>query len=145
MDISRIQVICRNLFASQGHLGYNENLNGNADMNRDIGKVIKQQRKNLSLTLRQLSEMSGVSKSHLGRIEQGLRKPSTHTLLKIAKPLGFDQIELLVVAGYLPSDPSTLPNEERDKLQAELNTLLDRVVADSRRIKEITDRLLMTS
>ena len=74
---------------------------------RNIGKTIKEQRKSLSISLKQLSKLSGVSLSHLGRIEQGLRQPSTRTLQKIAKPLGFDLYELLVMAGHLLPDPDT--------------------------------------
>jgi len=113
-------------------------------MTGNIGKIIKEQRKSIPLTLSQLAEISGVSKAHLGRIEQGLRKPSTRTLQKIAEPLGFDLYELLVLAGHLSPEPSTLPEEQRDKLRAELHTLLGRVITDSKRIKEITDRLSMT-
>ena len=114
-------------------------------MTGNIGKIIREQRKSIPLSLRQLSKLSGVSVAHLGRIEQGLRKPSTRTLQKIAEPLGFDLYELLVLAGHLSPEPLTLPEEQRDKLRVELHTLLDRVITDSKRIKEITDRLSMTS
>ena len=109
---------------------------------QNIGKIIREQRKSTPLTLSQLSEMSGVSVAHLGRVEQGQRKPSTHTLQKIAKPFGFDLYELLILAGYLSPEPSIFSEEQRDKLQAELNALLDRVIDDGKRIKEITKRLL---
>lgn len=115
------------------------------DKKPHIGKIIKEQRKGLNLSLNQLSKISGVSVAHLGRIEKGQRVPSPRILQKIAKPLGFDLNELLIMAGYLSPDPSMLAEEERDKLRAELHRLLDRVVTDSKRIKEITDRLLMTS
>ena len=116
-------------------------------MNRKqkIGTIIRQQRKSIPLTLRQLSKLSGVSIAHLGRIEQGTRQPSTRTLQKIAKHLGFDLYELLVIAHHLLPEPSILPEEERDKLRAELQILVERVETDSKRIKEITDRLSMTS
>ncbi len=111
----------------------------------NVGKIIKKQRKSISLSLRQLSELSGVSVAHLGRIEQGLRKPSTRTLQKIAEPLRFDLYELLVIAGHLLPEPSTFSDEEREKLRVELNTLLQRVTADSNRIAEIVNRLLLIS
>ena len=112
--------------------------------NPNIGKIIKEQRKKLSISLNQLSRLSGVSVAHLGRIEQGHRQPSTRTLQKIAKPLGFDLYELLVMAGHLLPDPSTFSEEQRDKLRTELNTLLERVVADSNRIREIINRLILS-
>jgi transcriptional regulator with XRE-family HTH domain len=106
-----------------------------------IAKVIRDQRKRLALTLRQLSELSGASVADLGRIEQGLRRPSMKTLQKIAKPLGFDLYELLVVTGHLKPGTHALSEEERDKLKAELRILLDRVASDGMRIREIVDRL----
>jgi transcriptional regulator with XRE-family HTH domain len=45
--------------------------------------------------------MSGVSQSHLSRIERWERFPSAHVLQKIAKPLGFEEDELFALAGYL--------------------------------------------
>jgi transcriptional regulator with XRE-family HTH domain len=110
----------------------------------NIGKIIKDQRKKVSLSLNQLAKLSGVSVSHLGRIEQGHRQPSTRTLQKIAKHLGFDLYELLVIAGHLLPDPSTFSEEQRDKLRVELNVLLERVAADSTRIKEIVNRLILS-
>ena len=113
--------------------------------NRNIGRIIRQQRKSTPLTLKQLPEMSGVSIVHLGRVENGERVPSPRTLQKIANPLGFDLNELLIMAGYLSPESSKLSEEQRNKLRAELGILLDRVTTDSNRIKEIINRLLMTS
>ena len=89
--------------------------------------------------------MSGVSVAHLSRVELGQRVPSPRTLQSIAKPLGFDLNELLILAGYISREPSALPEEQRNKLRAELNMLLERVRTDGNRIREIVDRLLMTS
>jgi len=108
----------------------------------NIGKIIKEQRKSLSLY--QLSRLSGVSVAHLGRIEQGQRGASTRTLQKIAKPLGFDLYELLVITGLLSPGSSLSSDEQREKLRIELNTLFKRVVSDSKRIEEIIDRLILS-
>ena len=71
-----------------------------------LGGIIKQQRISLSLTLQELAARSGVSASHLGRIERGERFPSAHILQRIAKPLGFEEDELFTLAGYLsPQSP----------------------------------------
>jgi len=64
------------------------------DNSEDLARILRQQRVMMSLTLQQLSEMSGVSSSHLGRIERGERFPSAHILRKIAKPLGLAEGEL---------------------------------------------------
>jgi transcriptional regulator with XRE-family HTH domain len=83
----------------------NYNLSAMRDVNTNLGKILKQQRLSLPLTLRELSVMSGVSASHLGRIERGERFPSGSILRRIAKPLGFGEDELFTLAGYL--SPST--------------------------------------
>lgn len=66
-----------------------------------LGEVIKRQRAVMGLTLAEVSEKSGVSTSHLGRIERGERFPSARILRNIAKALGFDENELFVIADYL--------------------------------------------
>jgi len=68
---------------------------------RELGRIIKQQRVAVDLTLQQLSTKSGVSPSHLGRVERGQRFPSAHVLHNIAGHLGFDEDELFTLAGYL--------------------------------------------
>jgi len=67
----------------------------------NLGRILKQRRVSLPLTLRDLSSMAGVSASHLGRIERGERFPSGSVLRRIAGPLGFEEDELFTLAGYL--------------------------------------------
>jgi len=110
----------------------------------NIGKIIGEQRKDIPLTLKQLAEMSGVSAAHLSRIEKGQRVPSPRTLQSIAGPLDFDLGELLVMAGHLSLDLSSLSEEHRDELRAEMNMLSERVVSDIKRIRDIVNRLLMS-
>jgi transcriptional regulator with XRE-family HTH domain len=69
----------------------------------NLGELLRLQRATMRLTLHELSAVSGVSPSHLGRIEKGNRFPSAHVLQRIAKPLGFDEDELFTLAGYLSS------------------------------------------
>jgi len=64
------------------------------------------------MTLQQLAEMSGVSPSHLGRIERGQRFPSAHILQRIAKPLRFEEDELFTLAGYLSSQSTSVAEKE---------------------------------
>ena len=76
--------------------------------NRNLGKILKQRRVMIPLTLQGLSAKSGVSESHLGRLERGERFPSARILRKIARPLGFSEHELLAFADYLPSQSMTV-------------------------------------
>jgi len=75
--------------------------------NTDLIKMLRQRRLMAELTLCELAARSGVSSSHLGRIERGERFPSGHILRKIAKPLELDESQLLIVAGYLSPQPSS--------------------------------------
>jgi len=70
-------------------------------MENNLGRILKQQRVSLSLTLQDLAAKSGVSASHLGRIERGERFPSAHVLRRIAKHLDFEEDELFTLAGFL--------------------------------------------
>lgn len=80
-------------------------------INNDLGRIIKQQRIAIPLTLQELAATSGVSSSHLGRIERGERFPSAHILRRIAQPLGFDEDELFTLAGFLSPHPSGVAEE----------------------------------
>ena len=72
----------------------------------NLGRIIKQRRVMIPLTLKEVAATSGVSSSYLGRIENGQRFPSAHILRKIAKPLGFEESELFTLANYLsPQSP----------------------------------------
>ena len=77
----------------------------------DLGRIIKQQRIAIPLTLQELTAKSGVSSSHLGRIERGERFPSAHVLRKIAGPLEFGEDELLTLAGYLSPQAHRIAEE----------------------------------
>lgn len=57
-------------------------------MNSNIGKNLKKFRDEKNLTLKQLSEISGVSISFISDIENGRRNPSNDTLNSLADALG---------------------------------------------------------
>jgi transcriptional regulator with XRE-family HTH domain len=81
-----------------------------------FGEVLRRQRISASLTLQQLSRMSGISASHLGRIEHGERFPSASVLRKLARPLGFDENDLFTLAGYLtPQNEMSEPDAAYEK------------------------------
>lgn len=72
-----------------------------ADIGRDIGQYIRQQRENAKISLRQLSKLAGVSNPYLSQIERGARKPSAEILQQIAKGLRISAEALYVQAGIL--------------------------------------------
>jgi len=69
-----------------------------------LGVKLRERRKQEGLTLVELSELTGVDTSYLGRIENGKRFPSAHILRKLAVPLEYSEAELLKLAGYLSPD-----------------------------------------
>jgi len=97
----------------------------------DLGKIIKQQRITVPLTLQELAAVSGVSSSHLGRIERGERFPSARILRKIAKPLGFDEDELFTLAGFLSPHTTDLAEESGSRYTARrLDTYVAKMLAE---------------
>ena len=108
---------------------------------QNLGTIVRLQRNRLGLTLLDLSKKSGISVSHLGRIENAQRYPSTTVLRKIAQPLKLDENELFNLAGYLPIEEPKTPDLEKHKLLEELDILVDRVTADTNRIKSIIRKL----
>jgi transcriptional regulator with XRE-family HTH domain len=97
----------------------------------DLGKIIKQQRITVPLTLQELAAESGVSSSHLGRIERGERFPSARILRKIAKPLGFDEDELFTLAGFLSPQVSGVTEESGTRYNSrQLDPYVARMLAD---------------
>jgi transcriptional regulator with XRE-family HTH domain len=72
-----------------------------ADLGRDIGDYIRQQRNSAQISLRQLAKLAGVSNPYLSQIERGLRKPSAEILQQIAKGLRISAEALYVQAGIL--------------------------------------------
>ena len=94
-----------------------------------LGKIIKQQRISLPLTLQKLSAKSGVSASHLGRIERGERSPSAHILQRIARHLDFEEDELFTLAGYLTPQPSIKAEENTTYGRERLDTYVAKVLA----------------
>lgn len=102
----------------------------NRDYNRpNLGRIIKQQRVLSGLTLRELSVSSGVSTSHLGRMERGERFPSARVLRRIAKHLGFDEGELFALAGYFSPQTQTAAESTTENSVKQLDPLVARALA----------------
>jgi len=94
-----------------------------------IGRIIKQQRISLPLTLQELAGKARVSASHLGRIERGERFPSAHILRRIAAPLGFEENDLFTLAGYLSAPATGTAEKTSDYASARLDPYVARVLS----------------
>ncbi|MEV6282906.1 helix-turn-helix transcriptional regulator [Kribbella sp. NPDC051770] len=76
-----------------------------ADAMGSVGEYLAEQRRHAQLSLRQLSDLAGVSNPYLSQIERGLRKPSADVLQQLAKALRISAETLYVRAGILdPED-----------------------------------------
>src|SRR5512140_1353884 len=74
------------------------------DRARDVGTVIREQRRLGQLSVRRLAEIADVSNPYLSQIERGLRRPSAEILQQIAKALRVSAEQLYVRAGILDPD-----------------------------------------
>jgi transcriptional regulator with XRE-family HTH domain len=70
----------------------------------DVGRYIREQRRQAELSLRKLASQAGVSNPYLSQIERGLRQPSARILKDIAKALRISAETLYVRAGFLDAD-----------------------------------------
>jgi transcriptional regulator with XRE-family HTH domain len=67
----------------------------------ELGGYLKEQRQSAQLSLRQLSEVAGISNPYISQIERGLKRPSAEILQALAKALRISAESLYVRAGIL--------------------------------------------
>lgn len=67
----------------------------------NLGDYLREQRQSARLSLRQLSELAGISNPYLSQIERGLKRPSAEILQQLAKGLEVSAESLYVRAGIL--------------------------------------------
>ena len=70
-------------------------------------------RKHLGITLRDLSERTGVAASYLSEIERGLKPGSAATLYRIASALGTTIDSLVIEQGVVTKRKTSSPQPER--------------------------------
>ena len=83
------------------------------DLGSSLGDYLREQRTSAKLSLRQLSELAGVSNPYLSQIERGLKRPSAEILQQLAKGLEVSAESLYVQAGILDAQvapPTTAPD-----------------------------------
>ena len=101
----------------------------NTAIRSGFGEVLRRERVRIPLTLQELSAMSGVSPSHLGRIERGERFPSAGVLKNIAKPLGLEEDEIFTLAGYLSPQSNAVSDMQPDYGSNRLDPYVSRLLA----------------
>jgi len=77
----------------------------------NLGKILKDKRKELKLSLRKASELIGISNTYLGNLERGFdprtnapNKPTPETLKLISEAYNIDYNELMIASGYVTPD-----------------------------------------
>lgn len=84
-----------------------------------IGKKIKEKREELGYSFGKVSNLSGVDRAEISRIESGDRKnPNPIMVKKIATALGMDIIELYEDMGLLESTDKVFLNEMMEILDS---------------------------
>jgi transcriptional regulator with XRE-family HTH domain len=81
---------------------------GRAQLER-LGRVIRAQRRQAELSLRDLAARTDVSNPYLSQIERGLHEPSVRVLRSIARALNISAETLLAQAGLIDGDDSAEP------------------------------------
>ena len=69
-----------------------------------LGELIRKQRQQMELTLRDLAERANVSNPYLSQIERGLHEPSVRVLKSLANALNVSAETLLAQAGLLEGE-----------------------------------------
>jgi len=79
------------------------------DLGQTLGEYLREQRQAARLSVRQLSELAGVSNPYLSQIERGLKKPSAEILNQLAKGLQVSSESLYIRAGLLDAHEGSAP------------------------------------
>lgn len=105
-------------------------------MNSTIHDYIRITRIELKLSIQQLAKMSGVSASHISRIERSNRKPSAETLEKLAPHLQVDYFSLLKMANLF---------DKKEHQIVHLETVLEKsyVLFDGKTVDEQTKKEIL--
>jgi transcriptional regulator with XRE-family HTH domain len=96
----------------------------------DLGTYLREQRESARLSVRQLSELAGVSNPYLSQIERGLKKPSAEILGQLAKGLRISAESLYVRAGILEERADQMPLETVVLAELGLTARKKRVLLD---------------
>lgn len=98
------------------------------DMPAQIGPLIRDRRRRLSMTLQALSELSGVSVGYLSHVERGNATPSLATIAQIAQALGLDMSYF--VTSSRAADSVTRADERTQFTIAGRGNIYERLGAD---------------
>lgn len=91
-----------------------------APLGNNLGDYLKEQRESARLSVRQLSDLAGISNPYLSQIERGVKRPSAEILQQIAKGLQISAETLYVQAGLLdPADEVEVGSATRSAIRSD--------------------------
>ena len=70
-----------------------------------LGRYLKTLRQDMGISQYKLAAITGLSVSHICRLEKGNRLPSGTMIVALAGTLGVAEKELLAMAGYITPEP----------------------------------------
>ena len=109
-------------------------------MNNDIGKKIKELRTNMKMTLKDLSEQTGLSTGFLSQLERGLTAIATDSLSRIANALGVNSAYFF--SGYTRNRSYVLRSYEKEVFQIDNSHFIHYHLTNDTRNKELLPRLI---
>lgn len=114
----------------------------------EYGKLQREVRKQLKMSIRSLSEKAGVSHSYLSQVENGTRSaPSTEIIKKIANALNYDYFALMRAAGHMDANLTLgqMIKQRREKNKKTIEELADEVNFPLSKMKEVENGELIPS
>ncbi len=107
------------------------------DLQEIIGRVVRRERQDRRLTIKELGDKAGLSEIYVGEIERGQKYPSSKVLEGLAKALGLD------IAEFLELMAEEIRNEREPQLTSAIGFVLPSTPNQPRRmvVKRIVNML----
>jgi transcriptional regulator with XRE-family HTH domain len=77
----------------------------------NLGKAIRQARRQKRMTQEDVAELAGVNPKHLGEVELGKANPTVVFLLKVSSPLGVEMPDLFIGSQSLQAEDALIHGE----------------------------------
>jgi len=115
-----------------------------------VGKYLKSLRIGMGISQSKLADITGLSVSHICRMEKGNRLPSGFVIVKLARVFGLDEKELLTMTGYIEATQTPRQVESTRHLEAKIDPLVVNTLAQEtpelqRQIIEVLQMLKKTA
>jgi transcriptional regulator with XRE-family HTH domain len=75
------------------------NMKNNLLIRDAVGQILREQREQSKLSMREVAQNAGIALGYLSEIERGVKEPSSEIISSVCQALLFDSADLLVEAG----------------------------------------------